>query len=129
MNEVKLTIKNNSGLTMFVDNKQLGRICETCPSGETFVYTFNYMQIAGVNSNSIAFTDPLMPQKGVSFVARAEWSESYASYDPGFQSPFTIATDGSYDYYHFNCKQYMPVMFPPDVMKYGRTVDLTFYKL
>jgi hypothetical protein len=93
MGPTKLTINNNSGLSLYVMNNQAGNI-GGCANGESFTYNFDSSFTN--NTNAVRFYDPKTPGS-FSDVSGISWSGGGSGIDPGWQNPFTIGANGDFN--------------------------------
>ena len=93
MGPTKLTINNNSGLSLLVMNNQVGNI-GGCPDGESFIYNFDSSFTN--NTNAVRFFSPTTPG-AYTDVSGVSWSGGGSGFDPGWQSPFTISANGDFN--------------------------------
>ena len=124
MGPVHLHIDNNSGLSLLVTNNQVGNI-GGCPNGGTFDYDFDTSFTN--NTNSIRFYAPESPGNYTD-VAGASWSGGGSGFDPGWQSPFTIAAEGDYAGVSFVADKNGWIEHQPwNLMENGGDVRIKFY--
>ena len=123
MEQVNFHISNNSGLSLLIMNNQAGNI-GGCNNGETFDYVFDSSFTN--NTNAIRFYDPATPGNFTD-VAGSSWSAGGSGFDPGWQSPFTIAAYGNYNGVSFNATQNGWIELEPwDLMANGGNVTINF---
>lgn len=123
MEQVNFRINNNSGLSVLIMNSQIGNI-GGCGNGETFDYVFDSSFTN--NTNAIRFFDPATP-KNLTDIAGSSWSAGGSGFDPGWQSPFTIAAHGSYNGVPFNATQNGWIELEPwNLMANGGNVIINF---
>jgi hypothetical protein len=123
MEQVNFHISNNSGLSLLIMNSQAGNI-GGCDNGETFDYVFDSSFTN--NTNAIRFYDPATPGNFTD-VAGASWSGGGSGFDPGWQSPFTIAAHGNYNGVSFDATQNGWIELQPwNLMTNGGNVTINF---
>ena len=104
-------------------NSQAGNI-GGCDNGETFDYVFDSSFTN--NTNAIRFYDPATPGNFTD-VAGASWSGGGSGFDPGWQSPFTIAAHGNYNGVSFDATQNGWIELQPwNLMTNGGNVTINF---
>ena len=126
MGPVHLHIKNDSGLSFLIMNNQAGNI-GGCATGQEFEYEFDASFTN--NTNSIRFYDPKSPGDFTD-IAGASWSGGGSGFDPGYQSPFSIAASGSFNGVEFSAQENGWIELQPwDLMQNGGTVLINFFKV
>lgn len=121
MGPVTLNIHNNSGSSLLIMNSVLGNI-GGCANGETFSYGFD----ASVTNNTNAVRFYVTPGNYTD-VSGISWSGGGSGFDPGWQSPFTIAAHGDFNGASFNATSNGWIeMQPWNLMADGGTVNVYY---
>jgi hypothetical protein len=125
MGPTKLTINNNSGLSLYVMNNQAGNI-GGCANGESFTYNFDSSFTN--NTNAVRFCDPKTPGS-FSDVSGVSWSGGGSGIDPGWQNPFTISAHGNFNGTPFSANANGWIeMEPWNLMANGGEVTVNYTK-
>jgi hypothetical protein len=126
MGPTKLTINNNSGLSLYVMNNQAGNI-GGCANGESFTYNFDSSFTN--NTNAVRFYDPKTPSS-FSDVSGISWSGGGSGIDPGWQNPFTIGANGDFNGTPFSATTNGWVEIEPwNLMSNGGRVTVNYTKV
>jgi len=123
MENVHLTIHNNSGLTMQVENSDAGDVSGPIADGATWEWDTT----DGHNANAVRFfTTP-----GTYVIEAAiNFGDAGTYMDPGWQSPFVVAMTGDANGVDFDLKANGGQELQPwDLMAKGGTINVTFSKV